>query len=126
MENITTLEGVIAEVDALEPNAWGYDEKVRCISRLDGQLWQKHCKGRTGAPERMPQYGPDTSEDTQLLVQHPHDGIYVYWLMAHIALYLGENDRYNDLMAKAEEARGDFADAYAAGHPRSGGSRFLF
>ena len=126
MDNITTLEGVIAEADALEPNTWGRDEKVRCLSRLDGQLWQKHCRGRTGAPEMMPVYGPDTPGDTALLVQHPYDGIYVYWLMAHIALYLGENDRYNDLMAKAEGAKADFADAYAAGHPRSGGNRFLF
>lgn len=126
MDNITTLGGVIAEVDALEPNSWGYDEKVRCISRLDGQLWDKHCKGRNGAPERRPVYGPDAPEDTALLCQHPYDGIYAYWLMAHIALYLGENDRYNDLMAKCEEAKAEWADSYAAEHPKTGGTRFLF
>ena len=60
MDNITTLGGVIAEVDAQDPNAGGRDEKVRCISRLDGQLWDKHCRGRTGGPERSPVYGPET------------------------------------------------------------------
>lgn len=126
MDNITTLGGVIAEVDALEPNTWNRDEKVRCISRLDGQLYDEFCKGRTGAPAQRPVYRPDTQEDAALLAQHPYDGVYVYWLMAHIALYLGENDRYNDLMAKFLDARGEFAENYAAEHPRSRGTRFLF
>ncbi len=125
MDN-TTIDSVVAEVDALEPNSWGHDEKVRCISRLDGQVWDKHCKGRKGAPERRPVYGPDAPGDTELLCQHPYDGIYVYWLMAHIALYLGENDRYNDLMAKCEDAKDEFAQSYAAEHPRISSGRFLF
>lgn len=125
MDN-TTIDSVIAEVDALEPNAWSRGEKVRCISRLDGMLWDRYCRGRTGAPEQMPVYTEESPGDTALLVQHPYDGIYTHWLIAHIALYLGENDRYNDMMAKAKDEEAVFADGYAANHPRSGGARFLF
>ena len=126
MDNITTLGGVIAEVDALEPNAWGHDEKVRCISRLDGQLWDKYCKGRTGAPETMPVYGPDAPGDTALLVEHPYDGIYIHYLRAQIALYHGENDPYSDEMALVGQDEKLFAAAYADAHPRAGGNRFRF
>lgn len=126
MDNITTIDTAIAEVDSLEPNAWGYTEKVKCLSRLDGQLFERFVKGRSGAPESWPAYGEDTPSDTALLCQHPWDGIYIHWLMAHIALYLGENDRYSDQMALVEQARNEFATAYAAGHPRTGENRFRF
>lgn len=126
MENIVSIDSAIAEADALEPNTWAREEKVRCISRLDGQLWARHCRGRAGAPERMPAYSEDSPGDTALLVQHPYDGIYAHWLIAHIALYLGENDRYNDMMAKFADAEAAFAEGYAADHPRTGGTRFLF
>lgn len=125
MDN-TTIDSVIAEADALEPNAWSRAEKIRCISRLDGQLWNRYCKGRAGAQERMLIYTEDSPGDTALLAQHPYDGIYIHWLIAHIALYLGENDRYNDLMAKFADEEANFAEGYAADHPRAGGTRFLF
>lgn len=126
MDIITTLDSVIAEVDRLEPNAWDRAEKVSCLSRLDGQLYDRYVRGRVGAPDQRPAYGSDAPGDTHLMCQHPYDGVYIHWLLAHIALYLGENDRYNDLMTKAEEAKGDFAAAFAADHPRSGGDRFRF
>lgn len=126
MDNITTIDGVIAEVDRLEPNTWDRSEKIRCLSRLDGQLYDRYARGRTGAPAQRPAYGDDTPGDTQLLCQHPYDGIYVRWLMAHIALYMGENDRYNDLMAVAQDEQDAFANGYAAEHPRSLGNRFRF
>ena len=126
MDNITTLDSVIAEVDALESNTWSRDEKVRCVSRLDGQLWDKYCKGRIGAPAVRPVYGPDAQGGTALLVQHPYDGVYTHWILAHIALHLGENDRYNDLMAKAVDALEAFAVSYTADHPKQHGNRVLF
>lgn len=126
MDNITTIDGVIAEADRLEPNAWDRAEKVRCLSRLDGQLYDRYVRGRVGAPAQRPVYDDDTPGSTPLLCQHPYDGIYVHWLLAHIALYLGENDRYNDLMTAAEDARSVFAGAYAEEHPRNHRNRFRF
>lgn len=121
-----TLQGIIAEVDTLEPNTLSYEEKVKLLSRLDGRIYEKYMKGRSGAPEHWEPYTPDTSGDTLLLVRHPWDGIYSYWLRAQIALHNGENDRYSDYGALAEQAEEDFAAGYAASHPRTGGNRFRF
>lgn len=123
---ITTIDAVIQEVDALEPNALDYAEKVKWLSRFDGQLYERYMKGREGAPAAWKPYAEDTPGDTALLVEHPWDGIYIHWLRAQIALYHGENDLYSDEMALVGQDEKLFADVYAAGHPRAGGNRFRF
>ena len=123
---ITTIDAVIQEVDALEPNALDRGEKVKWLSRFDGQLYERYMKGREGAPAAWKPYTEDAPGDTALLVEHPWDGIYIHWLRAQIALYHGENDLYSDEMALVGQDEKLFADAYAAGHPRAGGNRFRF
>lgn len=123
---ITTIDAVIQEVDALEPNALDYGEKVKWLSRFDGQLFDRYMKGREGAPAVWKPYTEDTPGDTALLVEHPWDGIYIHYLRAQIALYHGENDLYSDEMALVGQDEKLFADAYASGHPRAGGNRFRF
>ena len=121
-----TIDDIIQEVDALESNALDRSEKVKWLSRFDGQLYERYMKGREGAPASWKPYGEDTPGDTALLVEHPWDGIYIHWLRAQIALYHGENDLYSDEMALVGQDEKLFADAYAAGHPRAGGNRFRF
>lgn len=113
-----TIAGVIQEADALESNTLSQEEKVRWLSRLDGKLWEKYIRGRSGAPESWEPYTPEAPGTTPLLVSHPWDDIYVYWLRAQIAQYNGENDVYNDCMALYKEAVALFAAAYAQEHPR--------
>lgn len=121
-----TIDGIIQEVDALENNTMEQAEKVKWLSRLDGQLYERYVKGRAGAPESWTPYTPQTPGTTQLLVPHPWDDIYVHWLRAQIALFHGENDIYSDEMALVGQSEKLFADAYAAEHPRAGGNRFRF
>ena len=121
-----TIQGIIQEVDALCPNTLGSDEKIKWLSRLDGQLYDRYMKGREGAPESWEAYTPDTPETTVLLVQHPYDDIYVHYLQAQIALYHGENDSYSDFMALVGQSEKLFAESYARNHPRCGGGRFRF
>lgn len=123
---MTTIDAVIQEVDSLDHNAVDYGQKVKWLSRLDGQLWEKYMKGRTGAPESWQSYGEETPGTKLLLVEHPWDGIYINWLRAHIALHNGENDDYSDFMALVGQDEELFAGAYAAAHPRSGEGRFRF
>lgn len=120
------IDGIIQEVDALEPNALSHDEKVKWLSRLDGRLYEQYMKGRIGAPQSWEPYTPDTPGTTPLLVKHPYDEIYVHWLRAQIALHNGENDDYSDFMALVGQSETLFGNAYASAHPRSGGNRFRF
>lgn len=126
MTDMTTIDSVIQEVDAIEHNTMDHSEKVRWLSRLDGRLYELYMKGRVGAPAAWSPYTPETPDDTPLLVQHPWDDIYIHWLRAQIALFCGENDLYSDCMALVGQSEGFFASAYAAAHPRAGGDRFRF
>lgn len=120
------IDEVIHEVDSLDHNAVDYGQKVKWLSRLDGQLWERYIKGREGAPQSWRPYTEDTPGTQVLLVEHPWDGIYINWLRAHIALYNGENDDYSDFMALVGQDEEQFSAAYAEAHPRIGGTRFRF
>lgn len=69
--------------------------KAGWLSKLDGQIYTdvilQHIGGTT-IP--MPDYGPGTDEDTELLVPHPWDEMYVYYIAMRIDLAQGESELY--------------------------------
>ena len=53
--------------------------------------------------EAAPDYTQETAETTALLAEEPYDLMYIHYLMARVALWNGETERYNQFAALFEE-----------------------
>lgn len=101
-----TLVEAIQTTDRLKPNDYSFEEKVAWLSELDGIIRREIIDVREGAPEEeFAGYGPETDDDTVLVVYAPYEEIYPTWLGNKIdfynqeaALYNNSAIRYNDLL----------------------------
>lgn len=116
----------LAEADALEPNDFTPEEKLRWLSRLDGRAFEQVIGPREGGIESFEGYGPDTDPETALLIPEPHGAVYTSYLLAQIALYRQENDLYNDHMSVHQDAWDAWAAHYAQRHRQRACGRILF
>jgi hypothetical protein len=89
--------GAINHIDAVKPNSYGQDEKVRWLSALDGVIKAEIIDTHEGA-ERVTfrEYDETTPLTQDLLVPHPYDDVYIRWLEAQIDYASGEYGRYNN------------------------------
>lgn len=106
--NMTLIEA-INRIDALKPNSYKQDEKIRWLSTLDGIIKVKVIDFYEGSEDIVFNgYDENTPLDTVLLVPAPFDDIYLKWLEAQIDYYTGEYDRYNNAII----AYNDLFEAY--------------
>lgn len=114
--NMTILEA-IGCVDALVPNSYTQQEKIRWLSTLDGkavsEVFRTHEGGEGAAFEG---YSPETEPDTVLLVPAPYDNIYPLYLEMQINYYYGETAKYNNAANAFEAAWTDFVSQYNRTH----------
>jgi len=96
------LQQAIDRVDEMRPNMQSRELKIAWLSELDGLIWSelavKHYP-LPGEEIRMcsaPEYDSDTDPGQVLLVRHPYDNIYLYWLMAKIDEQTLEQEKYNN------------------------------
>lgn len=91
-----TIAQAIAAASKLRESDIPEDMMVGWLSKLDGQIYvdviQQHIGGTT-IP--MPDYGPGTDVETELLVPHPWDELYVYFLAMRIDMAQGEMELAN-------------------------------
>lgn len=112
-----TIGEAIGRTDELQPNSFGWAEKVAWLRQLDMELWREVIQTHEGAPERgEPDYGKDSTDDTVLLVEGPYDCMYVHWLQSRIDYALAEYGRFNNSNAAFEADRTNWRMWYNRTH----------
>ena len=90
-----TVKEALDTVSALKPHPYDPKHLLRELSRLDGRILREVWQGREGAAEAVPDYTQETAETNDLM--------YIHYLMARVALWNGETERYNQFAALFEE-----------------------
>ena len=119
-----TAGSLIAQADALRPNAYSTEQKLCWLRRLDGQilleLLETH-SDQPGRPRRpdaeqenepaAPALPPVYEPDTELLAPFPWgEGLYLAGLFCQIDLHNGEIQRYNQSLSLLASAWRSLAD----------------
>ncbi len=125
-----TIREAISEIDNLKPNMYGYPDKIRWLSRLDGRIQQEildtHDYNEGEEDPEFSGYTPDTEDDTELLAPAPYDEIYVHWLAAQIDYANREFDSFNSSNAMFESVFTAFRNAYNRTHMPKGHRRIYY
>ena len=90
-----TFMEAVNRVDAVKPNVYELEEKLRWLSVLDGIVKKEIMDTHEGAEAVL----PEADTDRELLAPHPYDGMYIHWLEAQIDYAGGEYGKYNSSMA---------------------------
>lgn len=107
----------IIRIDELQPNSFERKEKIAWLRQLDMELWREVILTHEGAPERPePDYGEETDDDTELLVEGPYDCMYVHWLQSRIDYALAEYGRFNNSNSSFEADRTNWRMWYNRTH----------
>ena len=93
-------------------------DKIRWLSALDGRIKCELINTREGSQwaSAFEGYGEEEEPDTELLMPHPYDEVYLRYLEAQIDYASGEIARYNNAAAAFEAAFEAFADYYRRTH----------
>lgn len=123
-----TIRNAIENIDALIYNTYSTTDKIRWLSALDGRIKRNLIDTHEGGEDvYFYGYADETFLDTPLLVPHPYDSVYHYWLEAQIHYYDGENNKYNTAMIMYNDALEEYETYYHRTHrPKYNGKRFLF
>lgn len=91
-----TISDAITMVDALRPNQYSKDMKIRWLSRLDGMIWQEVIRAHEGGAETFDGYSSEELESKEMLVAAPYDeDVYNNYLQAMIDRENGEAGKYS-------------------------------
>lgn len=91
-----TISDAITMVDALRPNQYSKDMKIRWLSRLDGMIWQEVIRTHEGTAETFDGYSSAELESKEMLVAAPYDeDVYNNYLQAMIDRENGEAGKYS-------------------------------
>lgn len=107
-----TISEAIARVDAVKPNAFSNEAKTQWLNHLEGRL-AADVFLLAPAEMRCLQYRWPEDRDTGLLVEEPHDDIYVLYLQAKIDEANGEYLKYQATMDMYNQAFGTFLRWFA-------------
>ena len=117
-----TIIEALDRTDALVPNGYSVHDKIRWLSLLDGIISRDIHMTHEDAPMKEPiSYTEDTSLDTVLLVPHPHDELYVYFLASRIHYSNEEYPKYNNALIMYNSLYSKFAASYNSLHTPVGG-----
>ena len=87
------ISEAIAYVDTNRPNAFNDDTKVAWLSELDARI-AGDIMLMSAADLQQFNYDPEDDLETELLVNFPHDKMYMQYLMARLDEANGEYNRY--------------------------------
>ena len=111
-----TVQQVLAQVDALLPNAYEADCKRRWLAQAEGFVVREILCTREGG-EAAPESLRDTDE---LRVPPPYDELYRYYIESQIHYANGEMTRYNNACTAWNNAFLTYRDFYTRTHtPRT-------
>ena len=123
-----TISEAISKADALIPNTYAPEDKIRWLSALDSrvkaQIIDTHQQSN---PVYFYGYNGVMDLETELLVQEPYDEMYLRWLEAQIHYHNSEDERYNNAIILFNNAYEGYKKHYTRNHmPLSQGNRFIF
>ncbi len=98
----------IALTDALLPNVYEAELKLRWLLELDGMIYRELLMWHENAPEEPRGY----SNESELLASAPYTGLYADYLAAMIHMHDGEFERYTNAMLRFNSAFSAFAADY--------------
>lgn len=107
------LREAIERVDEIKPNAFSSAVKTDWINALEGRI---AADVLLLAPAEVKQlrYTYPEDQNTELLIDPPHDDIYTLWLAAKIDEANGEYNKYQNTMQIYNEHFGDFVRWFAS------------
>ena len=112
-----TIMGAINHIDAVKPNGYTQDDKIRWLSILDGTVKTEIIDTHEGGESvTFRPYGESTSLVTELLIPYPYDDVYIKWLEAQIDYASGEYDKYNNSITMYNAAYAAFEKYYHRTH----------
>ena len=123
-----TIAEVISQVDALKPNNYTPEDKIRWLSSLDSRVKTQIIDAHE-CNEPFCFYGYDSilDQETELLVGAPYDEMYLRWLEAMIDYHNSDDDRYNNASMLFNNAYEGYKKHYTRTHmPISKGTGFIF
>ena len=108
-----TIIEAIAIIDAVKPNGYSQEEKIRWLSKLDGKIKEEIIDTHEGGENKpFSVYNANTDLDTQLLVDEPYTDIYRYWLEAQIDYANAEYGKYNNSITTYNAVYANYQRAY--------------
>ena len=124
-----TIDEAIGWADALRPNTFSREHKLRWLSELDGrvvrELIETLVRGSGVTQLEFVPYTAETAGDTVLLVPPPYDEMYLEWLRANLDRSYEEFDKFNNSIMLFNTLFSDYRNEYNRTHlPRRGFIRF--
>ena len=121
-----TIMEAISRINAIKPNNYKPEEKVRWLSTLDGIIKAYIIDTHEGCESVVfDGYTEETNLTTKLLVPAPHDEIYLFWLESQIDYWNGETGKYNNSISMYNTAYAEFEKYYNRTHMPKG-KKFKF
>lgn len=113
-----TIQDVIAHVDALKPNAYTTEDKIRWLNNIEMTIKAEILDTHEGseAYADFTGYNSETPLSTELIVGTPYDVLYERWIEMQIDIADGEIDRYQNTLALFSTAYSDFGRWYNRTH----------
>ena len=121
-----TIMDSINRINTLKPNRYDQSEKIKWLSTLDERIMVDIFATHEGAEiETFYGYTDETPLTTELLVQAPHDDVYLHWLEAQIDYWNGEYAKYNNSIEMFNTAYEAYKNHYNRTHMPKG-KKFKF
>lgn len=122
-----TISDAITMVDALRPNQYPQDMKIRWLSRLDGMIWQEVICTHEGGTETFDGYSSADLESKEMLVGSPYDeDVYNNYLQAMIDRENGEAGKYSQSITLFNAAFARWRNWYNREHMARDAGTFRF
>lgn len=117
----------IAQLDSLKHNAFGVEEKVAWLSRVDAMI-KKHIIDTHQGAEKVAfdGYQPDRDMGTELLAPEPFDELYLHYMEAQVDYHNMEYDGYNQAIGMFKAAYNGFERWYNRNNMPLGGKMKYF
>lgn len=103
-----TIQEAIARANSLSNNLIDESLKIKWLSELDGRIYYEIIAPNAIAGA-FKEYTQETPADTELLVPHPWDSLYVSYLEMEIARSSADNVRYSNARILFNELYGAFS-----------------
>lgn len=112
-----TIIEAINKIDALKPNTYSQDDKIKWLSILDGIIKAEVIDTHEGWETVVFNgYDYEVSVNTELLVPYPYDDLYIKWLESQIDYTNAEYGKYNNSVTAYNTAYSAFSRYYNRKH----------
>lgn len=115
-----TVKQIVENADALKPNAFTNEQKTAWLSEIEGRL---QLDVFLMAAAEVITYIWSEDQNTEVLLDPPHDGLYEQYLEAMIDYANGEYSKYTNTMSMFNASLGNFARWFARNYEPAQGYR---